>query len=310
MASRNPALRRTTPHLPGPTSTTCCACPTTPACWSTPAARSRAGSTATASTTWPGAWSCSAANPSPRPAAAPAGRAVPDLHRARAGRRPGRSTTGWATTAAGRTRPVPVTGGAGPCGASVPSPRAARAAWVRAEAMTCFERGATQRSQWPRAMAFAALGAAEILAGSPRSRERAGAAEGHRDRGRAAGRAIRRGRGPSADSATPTPSWPRLLIVAGQSPARRHGWPPTGCGCWTGCYAPRPATGTCRSVAGRRLAATASPGPGFDQQPIEAAALADACARACALTGDAALGDRGPAARWPGSPATTTWGYR
>ena len=37
---------------------------------------------------------------------------------------------------------------------------------------------------------------------------------------------------------------------------------------------------------GRRVVARRSLGPGFDQQPIEVAALADACARAHDLTGD------------------------
>ena len=38
--------------------------------------------------------------------------------------------------------------------------------------------------------------------------------------------------------------------------------------------------------AGRRLGTAAHARPAYDQQPIEVAALADACARALAITGD------------------------
>ena len=40
-------------------------------------------------------------------------------------------------------------------------------AWVRQSAIMQFERAAQERSEWPRAMAFAALGAAELLAVDP-----------------------------------------------------------------------------------------------------------------------------------------------
>ncbi|HET9666673.1 MAG TPA: hypothetical protein VFP09_07955, partial [Desertimonas sp.] len=40
--------------------------------------------------------------------------------------------------------------------------------WMRQSAMSYFDRGAQQRSPWPRSMAFAALGAAEVLAVVPR----------------------------------------------------------------------------------------------------------------------------------------------
>ena len=39
--------------------------------------------------------------------------------------------------------------------------------WMRASALAYFEHGAEPRSPWPRAMAFAALGAAEVLAVEP-----------------------------------------------------------------------------------------------------------------------------------------------
>ena len=42
--------------------------------------------------------------------------------------------------------------------------------WARQSAIMQFERGAQARSLWPRAMAFAALGAAEMLAYDPENR--------------------------------------------------------------------------------------------------------------------------------------------
>ena len=45
--------------------------------------------------------------------------------------------------------------------------RAAPEEWMRESALAYFEHGIDTRSQWPRAMAFAALGAAEVLAVEP-----------------------------------------------------------------------------------------------------------------------------------------------
>jgi hypothetical protein len=156
-------------------------------------------------------------------------------------------------------------------------------AWVREAALACFERGATQRSPWPRAMAFAMLGAAEVLDRHPdhpgaRALVKVGAA--------AVGR-------PGPDPAWPWPeprlgyanaALPEALIVAGRYGAddslvedglrlldwlvrteTRHGHlSPVPAGGW------RPP----------------QPRPAFDQQPIEVAALVDACARALSVTGD------------------------
>src|SRR5205823_4770337 len=47
----------------------------------------------------------------------------------------------------------------------------AQADWVRQVAVVQFERAAHQRSPWPRAMAFAAVGAAELLAAKPKHGE-------------------------------------------------------------------------------------------------------------------------------------------
>lgn len=155
--------------------------------------------------------------------------------------------------------------------------------WMRQGASSCFDRGLGQRTSSPRAMSFAALGAAEMLAVLPGHR---GARLLLADAADAVGR-------PGAD---PMWTWPEhrltyanaalaeTLIVAGallERPAvladgldalrwllaretRR------------GHFSPTPARG-----AGPHDRA-----PMFDQQPIEAAAMADACARAYAITGD------------------------
>ena len=160
--------------------------------------------------------------------------------------------------------------------------------WLREEAGVCFESALRCRSRWPRAMAFAALGAGELLAVLP-------------DHTRA--------RGLLADAST-------IIGPAGVDP--RWLWPEPRLG-----YA-NAALAEALIVAGHGLgrgAATAKglrlltwlieqetidghlsptpvggwgPGearPGFDQQAIEAAALADACATALAVTGDTRWAD-------------------
>lgn len=148
---------------------------------------------------------------------------------------------------------------------------------VRRLAVIQFERAAAVRSPWPRAMAFAALGAAEMLVADP----------GHR-----AARALITDYaagipGPAADPTWPWPE-PRLTYAnavlpeamiatgaaLGDAALRRRGldllaWlvdhESTG-----GHLSPTPAGGS-------------GPGdsrPSFDQQPIEISTLADACARA------------------------------
>lgn len=155
--------------------------------------------------------------------------------------------------------------------------------WLRSSATASFNRSATQRSPHRRAMAFAALGAAEVVARDP----------GHR-------RALElladvvEVIGPIADD----PAWPwpeprltyanaavaEALIAAGHALGRREvvadglvllGWlldrESVG-----GHLSPTPVGG-----------AGPADGPGrFDQQPIEVAAMADACARAFGVTGD------------------------
>jgi hypothetical protein len=149
--------------------------------------------------------------------------------------------------------------------------------WIRQAATAQLERAASQRSPWPRAMAFAAVGAAEMLAVSP----------GHR-----AARELLVAAVDAIGAATEDPVWPwpearltyanavlpQAMIAAGtvldEPTLLGRGLELLG---WLldhetlgGHLSPTPVGG-------------AGPGdarPAFDQQPIEVAALADACARA------------------------------
>jgi hypothetical protein len=167
---------------------------------------------------------------------------------------------------------------------------------VRRLAVIQFERAAHGRSPWPRAMAFAALGAAELLAVEP---EHGAARKLITDY--ATGIAA-----PNDDAAWPWPE-PRLsyanavlaeaMIAAGvaldDATLRQRGLDLLG---WLvefetadGHLSPTPVGG--RGADDVR--------PAFDQQPIEVAALADACARAAVI-------DAG--AIWPdGVRAAAAW---
>lgn len=154
--------------------------------------------------------------------------------------------------------------------------------WLAQEALTYFEHGAAQRSPWPRAMAFAALGAAAVVAADP----------GHRQALALLDDATAVIGAPSTETGWPWPE-PRLtyanavlpdaMMAAGATLGRRAlvddglellGW----------------LLG--RETVGGHLSVTpvGGVGPqdrahGFDQQPIEVASMADACARAAQLTG-------------------------
>jgi hypothetical protein len=160
--------------------------------------------------------------------------------------------------------------------------------WIRDEARTAFAMGAAQRSTAPHAMAFAGLGAAEVLRADPGNTQAAGLLA---DAASAVG-------WPSSE-----PSWPwpqeqlsyasaalaEVTIAAGHllgDPAR------TGAGLrmlsWLrdvqltgGHLSVLPAAGWRRGTPRAR----------FDQQPIEVAAFADACATAAEATGDSAWRD-------------------
>lgn len=158
---------------------------------------------------------------------------------------------------------------------------------VRRLAVIQFERAAQQRSVWPRAMAFAALGAAELLTVSPEHTAARALLVDY-----AAGIPA-----PNGDAAWPWPE-PRLsyanavlaeaMIAAGvaldRSDLSNRGLDLLA---WLvdretadGHLSPTPVGGW---AADERR-------PAFDQQPIEIAALADACARAATVD---------PRAVWP-----------
>jgi len=154
---------------------------------------------------------------------------------------------------------------------------------LRDSATAEFERAARQRSPHSRAMAFAALGAAELLEAQPDHR---GAHELLTD-------AADRMTPPHADAAWPWPEarlryanavLPEAMIAAGAALDRpmllQHGLDLLA---WL----------LDHETLGSHLSVTpvggAGPGdvrPAFDQQPIEVAALADACARAATVDGD------------------------
>jgi hypothetical protein len=154
---------------------------------------------------------------------------------------------------------------------------------LRAAALDAFERGATQRSPWSRAMAFAGLGAAEVLRTVPANRiARALLADAARHVG-----------SPSPDEAWPWPerrltyanaALPEVLLAAGAALdlplVTADGLLLLG---WLLDVQTRDGHLSVVPVGGRGPADAIG---GFDQQPIEVAAIADACARAFALTGD------------------------
>lgn len=167
---------------------------------------------------------------------------------------------------------------------------------VRDAALDQFERAVQQRSPWPRAMAFAAVGAAEVLMVIPDHRAASGLLADY------ASTAAQ----PGIDAVWP---WPELRlryanavlaearIVAGhalgQPALLRHGLRMLE---WLiedqtagGHLSPSPASG--RGLGDIR--------PAYDQQPIEVSSLADACARAAQVD---------PREIWPeGVKAAMAW---
>jgi hypothetical protein len=155
---------------------------------------------------------------------------------------------------------------------------------MRQVALAHFDHGVQQRSPWPRSMAFAALGAAEVLAANPHH---------HRARLLLADAAETIGR-PGPDPEWPWPeqrltyanaALPEALIAAGDLLDRAD---------LVGDGLTMLAWLLARETVGDHLSPTpvggSGPGdraPAFDQQPIEVAAMAGACSRAAAVTGDA-----------------------
>lgn len=168
--------------------------------------------------------------------------------------------------------------------------------WMRQSARSYFDRGIEQRSPFRRSMAFAGLGAAEVLAINP----------GHSGARKLLADAVTTIGALGTDAGWPWPEprlayanavLPDVLLAAGHHLARPD-IVEDGCTLlrWLleretvdGHLSPTPVGG-------------AGPGdhpPAFDQQPVEVAALADACARAGVVTGDGVwLDGIQLAARW------------
>ena len=154
---------------------------------------------------------------------------------------------------------------------------------VRAEALTCFDLSCDVRSPHPRAMAYAALGAAAVLGAHP-------AHDGARRLLLDAAAGIGR---PAQDPEWPWPA-PRLTygnatvaeaVLAAGSALGHPDLVHDGLVLldWLLRSETRDGHLSLTPVGGW---GAGEPRPGFDQQPIEAAAMADACARALDVTGD------------------------
>jgi hypothetical protein len=167
--------------------------------------------------------------------------------------------------------------GLGTAAARSPAP------WIRQEALVAFTRGATQRSGAIRAMAFAGLGAAEVLRGDP---------------GDAAAAALLTDAAAAIGTPDVDPDWPwpqqqltyanaalaEVVIAAGHL---------TGAGTMLGTGLRMLTWLRDIQLSNGRLSVVPAAGwrhraprTRYDQQPIEVAALADACATAAAVTGE------------------------
>ena len=156
---------------------------------------------------------------------------------------------------------------------------------VAHSARSFFDHAAQQRARSPRAMAFAALGAAAVLDDDPRATRARALLE--------AAVVLLLGVDGAASSAWEWPeprltyanaALPEALLAAGHSLHRPElvegglellGW-----------LLDRETRDGHLSVTPAGGAGPMDAGPGFDQQPIEVAAMADACARAAVLTGE------------------------
>jgi hypothetical protein len=159
-------------------------------------------------------------------------------------------------------------------------------AWARPQALAGFNQLAHQRSPWVRAMAYACLGASELISTAPQARWLLVAA-------------VSVVRGAEAVSTHASPAgwaWPEprlrydnarlpeALLAAG-SALNRPELVKSGLDQLRFLLAVETTAGhlSVTPVAGR---GPGERGPAFDQQPIEVAGIADACGRAWRLTGD------------------------
>ncbi len=159
---------------------------------------------------------------------------------------------------------------------------------LREEALWHFERGARQRSAWPRATAFAVLGASEVLAADP---DHAVARSLQVDAVRVLDRPVVSAswNWPEGRLAYANAVLPEAMMTLGAD---------LGDGSLVSRGASQLAWLLARETRDGHLSVTPAAGAAagsalelFDQQPIEVAAMSDACLRAAALTGDAAWRD-------------------
>ena len=160
----------------------------------------------------------------------------------------------------------------------------ARAPALAEWALVHFDISVNRRSPWPRSMAFAALGAAEVLLVRP---DHVGARALLADAAKLIGppRADPQWRWPEPRLRYANAILPETLLAAGSllddARALADGLAMLD---W---LLETETSGSHLSVTPVGGWAVGEPRPGFDQQPIEVAALADACARAFDLTGNA-----------------------
>jgi hypothetical protein len=159
-------------------------------------------------------------------------------------------------------------------------------AWARPQALAGFNQLARQRSPWVRSMAYACLGAAELIATAPQARWLLVAAVSV-----VRNAEVARTPASPADWAWPearlrydNAKLPEALLAAG-SALNRPELVKAGLDQLRFLLAVETTAGhlSVTPVAGR---GPGEPGPAFDQQPIDVAGIADACGRAWRLTGD------------------------
>jgi hypothetical protein len=155
--------------------------------------------------------------------------------------------------------------------------------WIREEARTAFTQGVACRSPWPRAMAFAGLGAAEVLRADPHD-EQAATLLGDAATVIGLPDSAPDWLWPERELTYANPALAEVVIAAGDllgdEPLLTDGLRMLAWLCQVqehqGHLSTVPVGGWRPGVPKHR----------HDQQPIEAAATADACATAAAVTGD------------------------
>jgi len=159
-------------------------------------------------------------------------------------------------------------------------------AWARPQALAGFNLLAHQRSPWVRAMAYACLGAAELITTAPQARWLLVAAVSVVRGAEAAGTAASPAgwEWPEARLRYDNARLPEALLAAG-SALNRPELVKSGLEQLRFLLAVETTAGhlSVTPVAGRGPGET---DPAFDQQPIDVAGIADACGRAWRLTGD------------------------